>query len=359
MPLGKISYICSFDINFNITIYANQQNFLGGVVLTILLSACSPKVVYHQNSTPEESGLSLMKITDESVNIVAGARSSTLYGSISGVTAAGLCANAGFTWSANRFLDISPDGSELAYLSFQDNVWNIMVRRSGPQGAATQRTFRQVLDFSWGIDNKLYFGDATQENRIQISSTDAHVGSLMRQHTNNNFDMHPVLSKDGKRLYFTRVDKSGAFVWSYDLETGALTACCRGYNPCPIGDGSSEFICVRNSSHGTSELWHINYEKAQETLILADKNRGFTNPQVSPDGQWILCQGNSKSSISKKNNLDIFVVKFDGTSFLQLTYHPADDCCPVWSEDGKFIYFISSRATSNDSFNIWKMRFDL
>ena len=53
------------------------------------------------------------------------------------------------------------------------------------------------------------------------------------------------------------------------------------------------------------------------------------------------------------------MVRKDGTGFIQLTYHPADDCCPVWSEDGKYIYFISSRANDNDAFNIWKMRFDL
>ncbi len=301
-----------------------------------------------------------MKITDESMNIVAGSNSFHNYGVNVVNSPIGACANAGFAWSTLNLLSVSPDGSELAYLSLQDNVWNIMIRRSGPQSAATQRTFREVQDLTWGSDNRLYFGDASQESRVQISSTDAHAGSLMRQHTNNNVDMNPVLSKDGKRLYFTRVDKSGPFVWSYELETGALTACCRGYNPYPVGDGSSEFICVRNSSAGNSELWYVNYEKAQETLILSDKNRGFSNPQVSPDGQWILCQGNSKSNISKKDNLDIFVVKIDGTNtYQQLTYHPANDCCPVWSEDGKYIYFISSRATAKDEFNIWKMRFVL
>ena len=52
-------------------------------------------------------------------------------------------------------------------------------------------------------------------------------------------------------------------------------------------------------------------------------------------------------------------MKKDGTGFIQLTYHPADDCCPVWSNDGKYIYFISSRANERDAFNIWKMRFEL
>ncbi len=337
--------------------YENQLLKNGGGILFALLSLAScntPK--FTASYVPEESGLNLMKITDEATNTVAGNRTSS-YSIQSDCW--GYCQNESFAWSTGRLLAISPDGTELAFVSIINNQWNVMVRKSGPQGSATQRTFRSVNDFSWGIDDKLYFGDAVDYNRSQISSTDAHAGSIMRQHTSNNFDSNPILSNDGKKIYFTRTDKSGASVWSYDLSNGAITSCSRGYNPYPVGDGSEEFICVRNSSFGTSELWLVNYEKGQETLILTDKNRGFSNPCLSPDGEWILCQGNSKSSISKKNNLDIFVVKKDGTSFIQLTYHPADDCCPVWSEDGKHIYFISSRANERDAFNIWKMRFDL
>ena len=335
-----------------------KKSILGGVAFLALLSLVScggPK--FMASYAPEESGLNLMKITDEAANTVAGNR--TFPNSYMASDGVGFCQSSSYAWSTGRLLDISPDGDELAYASVINGQWNIMVRKAGPQGTATQRSFRSINDFSWGKDDKLYFGDAVDINRSQISSTDAHVGSLMRQLTSNNTDLNPILSNDGKKLYFTRIDKSGAFVWSYDLSNGALTSCCRGYNPYPIGNGSDEFICVRNSSFGTSELWLVNYEKGQETLILTDKNRGFTNPCVSPDGEWILCQGNSKSSISKKTNLDIFMVKKDGTGFIQLTYHPSDDCCPVWSKDGKYVYFISSRANERDSFNIWRMRVDL
>lgn len=323
----------------------------------ILLTASSCGTTYLASFSPEESGLNLMKITDESSSRIGGNGSGSM-GSQQRANE-GICLSEKFGWDSGRLLDISPAGTELAYLSVLDGQWNIMVRKTGPQSAATQRTFRSVGDFSWGKDGNLYFGDAVDGQRIQLSSTDAHLGSIMRQLTSNNCDVNPVLSNDGKKLFFTRIDNSGAFIWSYDLETGALVSCCRGYNPCPLGDSSDEFICVRNSTFGTSEIWRVNYEKGVETLILSDKNHGFTSPRVSPDGQWILCQGNGKSSISKKNNLDLYVIKIDGTNFVQLTYHPADDCSPAWSPDGKYIYFVSSRANEKKAFNIWKMKFDL
>lgn len=300
--------------------------------------------------------MNLVKITDETAVTVVGNKSYFANMSADGT---GVCRPAGFGWSTGRLLDVSPDGNELAYMSVVNGQFNIMIRKAGPQGAATQRTFRSVSDFFWGKDGKLYFGDAADAPKSQISTIDAHVGSVMRQLTSNNVDANPILSNDGKKLFFTRRDKSGAYIWSYDLKNGVLSSCCRGFNPYPVGRGHDEFLCVRNSSFGTSEIWLVNYEKGTETLILSDKNRGFTNPSISPDGEWVLCQGNNKSSISKKDNLDIFVIRRDGTGLTQLTYHPSDDCCPVWSRDGQFIYFISCRANENDAFNIWKMKFGL
>lgn len=331
-----------------------KRTFLYLSILVTLVSSCAT-VTYLESYSPEESGLNLMKITDENQTTIAGQNASY----ISTLPTAGICSANGISWGTLNLLAVSPDGKEIAYEFRSDGQWNIMIRNSGPQGAATQRTYRNVDDFSWGANGILYFGDASDPNRTQISSTDAHVGSIMRQLTSNNKDNNPVLSKDKKKVFFTRTDKTGAFIWSYDLESGALTSCCRGYNPCPIGKGSDEFLCVRNSSVGTSEIWRVNYEKGVETLILSDKNRGFTNPKISPDGKKILCEGSAISSISKKPNLDIFVINLDGTELIQLTYHPATDCCPVWSPDGKYIYFLSSRANENNAFNIWRMRFDL
>lgn len=326
------------------------------VALLLTLSACSsPKqvaTVYLETFAPEESGLNLLKITDEGMTSVVGSQTSVYQ---PGDNKYGKSLSQNFSWTTGRCLAVSPDGTELAYVSVVNNQTNVMVRKAATQGTMTQRTFRKVAGVSWGVDDKLYFGDVV--SNIQLACTDAHSGSLMRQITSNNNDYDPVLSADGKRLFFMRYGNSGPYIWIYNLGDGSLSCCCRGFNPYPVGDGSESFVCVRKSDSGTTELWLINYDKGQETLVLSDKNRGFTNPCVSSDGKWILCQGNSRSTITNQQNLDVFVVKIDGTSFTQLTYHPQTDCCPMWSPDGKYVYFISSRANKGSLFNLWRMRF--
>ena len=312
---------------------------------------------------PEETGLNVQKLSDETKNSVL---SHSLEGvkdvknlTSFAVSAYGGLRKSGVIWGTSRLLSISPDGEWLAYASRNNKQDNVMVRRVNSTGTSTQRTFRNITNLCWGADDNVYFSDWVGGNTYQISSVGARSGSLMRQLTSNNRDIQPMLSNDGKILFFVRFDTNCPSVWTLDFAKNTLTSCSRGYNPYPVGDGKESYLCVRNSAEGRSEIWLVNYINGQETIILSDKERGFSNPTLSPDGQWIVCEGNAKSTVSKKQNIDIFAVKIDGSNFIQLTYHPAHDTCPVWSSDGKSIYFISSRGTKDQAYNIWKMSFKL
>ncbi len=321
------------------------------------LSSCRTSVQL-PSITPEETGLNLIKITDETKGSVI---SSPLLGSSAwkpAQQALGTNEKANVRWYTHRLLAVSPDGSEIAYLTRNKDHDNIMVRSTVGSAAATQRTFRNVNGFSWGNDNNLYFIDNVDQNNRKVCSVNAHAGTFIQQLTSNNSDADPVLSPDGKKVFFTRLTEGSApSIWSYNLENGQLINCAVGYNVAGINEDGTEFICVRNSEAGNSEIWRVNYVTGRETVILSDSERSYTHPSLSPDGQWLLVAGNSQSSINKRKNLDIFAVKLDGSAFTQLTYHPEDDMNPQWSPDGSSIYFISSRANKDKRFNVWKMNF--
>lgn len=316
------------------------------------MSSCHSAKQYLESSTPQEQGLKLTKISDETQNSIIGNRGNlqTSNWTKSSYGRGGK----GFMWDTGHRLAVSPDGNSLAYISIVDDQFNIMVRRVNAGSTSTQRTFRRAETLDWGTNNLLYFNDNTGNNSA-IGSTDANKGSLVKQLTNNNNDWYPALTKDGSILYFTRFDNSGPSIWMLSLKTGELTNCTRGYCPRPIGDSNTSFLCVRNSPKGNSEIWLIDLENSNETIVLSDSERGFTDPDISPDGKWMLVVGDGYSSITKHRNTDIFAAKIDGSNLTQLTYHPETDCSPVWSSDGRFIYFISSRANKDRKFNIWRM----
>ena len=214
-----------------LTMKTTKNLILGLAAIFAVSCGTTTTVAYLENYSPEESGLAMMKITDENQSVIAGLNTGTYATAFSNN---GVCASDDICWATQYVLDISPDGTELAYQALNDTQWNIMIRKAGPQGVATQRSFRSVEDFSWGCDERFYFGDSSDNRKSQISSTDAHVGSIMRQLTSNNNDINPILAKDKTHLFFTRIDKNGSYIWCYNLSNGSLTCCCRGYNPCPI-----------------------------------------------------------------------------------------------------------------------------
>lgn len=262
-------------------------------------------------------------------------------------------------WFSNRVLDISVDGSKIAYLSYRNNTTNIFIKDINKMGGAVQRTNRQnVLDFSYSQDGaSICFSEMVgKANRLFV--TDANKGYICRQITDNDLDYSPIYSHDNKQIYFARQEMQGASVWSYDVKDKFLSNIAKGMNPYPIPNENS-ILCVRPSGDGLNEIWKVNYETNTEECVVSDINHSFTTPVLSPDGQWILLVGSSAINIGESfyYNTDIFVCRIDGTELTQLTYHAADDLSPVWSRDGKFIYFISQRGSSTGTANIWKMNF--
>ena len=325
---------------------------LPALAIPAMLTSCGSKKQYLESVTPQEQSLLLTKITDETQNSVIGNKENVY---TADWTRSGYGKGAkNFTWNTGPRLSMSPDGENIAYISVVDKAANVMVRKTAPGSPSTQRTFRRAQNVNWGSDNRLYFNDNTAGSST-IGSTDSKKGSLIKQLTSNNNDWAPALTRDGSTIYFTRFDGSGPSIWSLKKDTGELTNCTRGYGAVPVGNSNSKIVCTRNTIKGNSEIWLVDLEKGDETLLLSDVDKGFTDPCVSPDGQWILVVANSTSSITNKPNTDIYGVRIDGTGLTQITYHPEVDCSPVFSTDGRYIYFISSRANKQRKFNIWRI----
>lgn len=128
---------------------------------------------------------------------------------------------------------------------------------------------------------------------------------------------------------------------------------------CLIPGNNDAIYCARFTSNKESEIWRVNFKTGVEEVILSQPGKSFTSPQLSPDGKWLLVTGSSKSEKEKIDNTDIFVVRTDGTQLTQLTYHPGNDLSPVWSPDGKSIFFLSQRGSADKFYNVWRMDFHL
>jgi len=263
-------------------------------------------------------------------------------------------------WSSNRILGISPDGTSLAYISERNNTTNIFLTDISKQGGSVQRTNRQgVQDFSFSPDGKYICFSEVRGKECQIFQTDAKTGYVCRQITSGARDYSPLYSNDMKQIFFSREEKKGFSIWGYNFANNFLATYSAGLNPMPAPE-DKVYYCTRISAVGDCEIWKVNYETGIEECIVSAPNRSFTSPTISPDGKWILMVGSSKieSGNIKYWNTDLYVCHIDGTDLTQLTFHAADDLSPIWSNNGKQIYFISQRGDAEGTANIWRMDFN-
>lgn len=75
--------------------------------------------------------------------------------------------------------------------------------------------------------------------------------------------------------------------------------------------------------------------------------KGVADPQVSPDGKWVVYVVSELDRDSGKSNSDLWLVAVSGGEPRRLTTAPGADNHPRWSPDGKTIAFASTRGGSS------------
>jgi len=78
-------------------------------------------------------------------------------------------------------------------------------------------------------------------------------------------------------------------------------------------------------------------------------------PAISPDGEWIAYTVSQIDTKEDKSVTHLWMVKWDGSADLQLTYDKEGASAPKFSPDGKYISFMSSRPGPAKGSQVWVM----
>lgn len=77
-----------------------------------------------------------------------------------------------------------------------------------------------------------------------------------------------------------------------------------------------------------------------------------SSPEVSPDGKWVAFVVRETDMDANRGRTDLWLASADGGSVTRLTTSPESDSDPVWSRDGRWVYFASSRSGSEQ---VWRI----
>jgi len=220
----------------------------------------------------------------------------------------------GGTWSQPSW---SPDGSSLAYVYRGTNFADIFVtdERGETQRRLTnsQSTILENNDWNlrpaWSPDGSVIaFVSDRATNLPVLWAMNAEDGSGRRQLTT------PGL----------REDSVDAIAWSPDGTRLAITL----FND--PGPSQIALIPLGNTR--------------QQSQMLTDSAGGALDPAWSPDGAWLAYAGHDAG------NLEIHVVRPDGSGEQRLTQDGFLARSPVWSPDGRHLAYVSSHT---GYFEVW------
>jgi len=204
---------------------------------------------------------------------------------------------------------------------------------------------------------------------VYVAEADGHLGLYLLRvggrkptllttgSTSDNWQ--PAFSPDGERIVFrSERDGGGIFLMSPTGESvKRLTDF--GFNPTWSPDGreiavsTSTFFSPDSVGGPGQGLWVVEVETGKKRMV-GKEVRGL-QPSWSPRGAriafWALRKGSGQR--------DLWTIAANGseaaTEGLAVTNDAALDWSPVWSPDGKFLYFSSNRG---GAMNLWRVPID-
>src|SRR5258708_3084521 len=99
----------------------------------------------------------------------------------------------------------------------------------------------------------------------------------------------------------------------------------------------------------------LSAQTAKHPLKLDDlaRFRNVSDPQLSPDGEWIAYTVSTIDAKEDKSSTHIWMVGYDGKNDRQITFSTDSEGSPRWSPDGKYLAFTSSRPGKAKGSQVW------
>jgi len=209
------------------------------------------------------------------------------------------------------FPSLSPDGQFIVYASRDSGDWDIYLKK---------------------ID---------EPKAVNLTGGPLHV------------DLEPALSPDGTRIAF-RSSREGMGIFLMDIEGKNLERLTTdGHNPAWSPDGreivfaEDRVFDYEGRNRNPSRLFAVNAQTGERRLIT---DSDAVQPSWSSNGHRIAYWG-----VHKGGQKDIWTVPSSGGNPIAVTDDEAVDWNPVWSRDGKYLYFLSNRG---GSMNVWRAPID-
>ncbi|MCE9580101.1 MAG: PDZ domain-containing protein [Deltaproteobacteria bacterium] len=165
-----------------------------------------------------------------------------------------------------------------------------------------------------------------------------HGGTRNLTETSGADEDHPTWSPDGKTLAYT-TDRTGEQQLALRPATGGaekvLTSFKTGFLYAPRWSPDARHLAISDGNH---RLWLVDAATGRTTQIASDKYAEIHDQSWSPDGAWIAL-----SIVGENQQRGIWLYSVAQGKASLVSPSTGNDFAPVFSPDGKYLYFASTR----------------
>jgi Tol biopolymer transport system component len=161
----------------------------------------------------------------------------------------------------------------------------------------------------------------------------------------------PAYSPDGSLIAFHESDDDGGIFIAGATGESVRRLTDFGFNPAWSPDG-------KHIAFSTEEVREPSQRLTISALYVVDAGGGAPRKIVEGDAiqpSWSPSNDRIAYWSNNAGQRDLFTVPVAGGARVQLTDDSAIDWCPVWSPDGRFVYFSSDRG---GAMNLWRIPVD-
>ncbi len=187
-------------------------------------------------------------------------------------------------------------------------------------------------------------------------------GQARRLTANPGYDYAPKWSKDGRQIAFSSDRYGNDDVFILSLDGGTVKRLTYFSNPDRVEqwapDGKSILFSSRRNFyyHRNPVTYQVPVTGGTPFEVIPEYTQ---QGRLSPDGRYmVFVRGRAdvfRKGYRGSSNTDIFLYDFQTKRYSQLTDFEGNDLFPIWSADGKTIYFASE---TDGTMNLWQMALD-
>lgn len=216
-------------------------------------------------------------------------------------------------------------------------------------GSVRQQASRMVVEVRlYEVATQEHIIAKAYKSRADLARKTAHViaDEIMLHLRNITFATSKIIFNRDGRPASEQSDRplTELFIMDYDgYNVMPITRGGLALSPSAVKVGNDTLLayCVYenvNTFYASYGLYFKPNLVRKPQILFSDKDRRASTPALSNDGQKVAF------SLAQDGNVDIFVMRLDGSDFLRLTRHPGVDTNPSWAPGDNSLLFTSDRT---------------